>query len=701
MLILRFLSLITVLLLPFDIYANSLRPAQTLIVIDNSAADKITLDFSWRNKIILKSALAAASGEISAAVKFNDLDLGEFPLLREKIMPVSFISGIIKNGDLTLVKEDIYSIKGTLEIESLKFSYPIQQFPVKNANDNLIFQGNLSLSGLFNLPVLPTKDFLGESSYFLKGETKTIEIQNSPLLDTLYGINAEFTCDNKKFAFAITDSTYPQKVYSSPSDQEIKTPKTNKLSVKGEILYGQDKSFLLEAKTALPFSQFITAVQEIQKMPFQYRGSGEIALNSIVKGVLGEKISDYHIDYTITAAAVGDFTNINASGFVKTDALIAEEISLNYKDIPLKAKARVDNFASPDITLSLDTGQLNINAQANYHSPIIDVTALSIKGNQTNLTSKAYIDLTAPVKVKIEGLGSIDCQEIIALLPSFKLSYPFLEKLNPQGNLSLKFLIEGNMLPTDWTIKVAAVSKELNIYNIAAQETTIELYRDKNEITISPLTAVIGGGETELRAKFDFLNNWVTFNAAATDIELNQIRDYLKLKNKTLEGKLSLEIYLQNAGIAQWNKLSGEGKVLIHDGNLWQFNLLKGLGEILYIPSFETIIFDQGYSNLIFEGENIVFKDLKLTSPQITIQGEGTLSTKGDINIKLSPQLSPLLISESNELQNLINHFLGKSALGVELTGTIGKPKYNVTSIFTSPVKGITGILESILGGDR
>ncbi|MBU1121833.1 MAG: AsmA-like C-terminal domain-containing protein [Candidatus Omnitrophota bacterium] len=677
----------------FFLPAHALAQTPVSIFIDTSYPSQLKAEFIWEDKLILKSTYDKTTKEISAAIKVKNLDLDVFSPLIKNIEFISLHTGAI-TGNLYLEKENTYFVKGNLKIENLGFTYPSKYLHFASANEDLEFKGNLSLTILAPLPETLSTTTLAQSLYSIQGEIYKSEITNVPLFDNFSNINADFNLDREKVSFNITECLYPQKVYF-PS--KIKTTKTNRISAKGDLSYTKDKPFSLQIKTALGLEQLLEAANDIKKLPFQYDGVGFIELETLIKGNISTKPLAYHVDYNITNASFKDITNISTRGFIKNNHLIIEESTADYKGIPFDIRGRLDSFNAPQIELSINTGLLNANIKAQANKNLIDITELTINKDGINIISKAYLELSDPLTIKIEGFGEINSEKTIAILKYLKIDHPLIKRLNPIGNLSFKFQIEGNNDIREWTMKVAGAGKNINIYNIKAQELTIELYRDKNEITISPLTATIDDGQFELRAKLDFVNTNATLNITAINIDLAQLKDYLNLKNKTIEGKLSGRVYLHNNSLSNWEKLNGEGSVSVVEGNLWQFNLLKGLGEILYIPDFETIIFDKGYSDLVLKDENIVFKNLELNSDQINFKGEGKISVKGDIDFKLYPELSPLIISDSHELQNLIGQFLGKSGLGVEIKGTLKKPKYQVSPIFSSPLEGIKTIFEGIL----
>jgi hypothetical protein len=181
------------------------------------------------------------------------------------------------------------------------------------------------------------------------------------------------------------------------------------------------------------------------------------------------------------------------------------------------------------------------------------------------------------------------------------------------------------------------------------------------------------------------------------DLELSRLRQEINLKNSNLSGILSLDAKLENDGLSQWNKMTGNGKVTIKEGNIWEINFLKGLGQFLFIPEFESIVFEEGYSDLLFKDENIIFENTELKSTKMTLRGQGRISTKGDLNFILVSEFNPNLISASESLNKIISSILSKNTLAIELNGTLAKPTYKIKPTVFSNFEGIKDLLEGIL----
>ncbi|MBU1133556.1 MAG: hypothetical protein KJ569_01440, partial [Candidatus Omnitrophica bacterium] len=396
---------------------------------------------------------------------------------------------------------------------------------------------------------------------------------------------------------------------------------------------------------------------------------------------------------------------IQAKGFFRKDELILEAGCLNYKGIPWEVKGDVRDFSHPKIKLNAANSLLSLEAKAEYNKEEWVVEELILQGKDTKIFAKGSIALKEKPQIKIEGAGYIEFNDILEVIKAFNLNYTQLTKLNPHGKLNAKFIVSGGTDAKNLEIKLAGKSEKLSIYDLWLSKVNIELYKDKNTLTISPFLANLGEGKIEFRGKFDFLTNNATVNLIANRVELKNLMEQLNLKNKKLAGKLSFEAYLENDKFPKWDRFNGQGSIQIEEGNIWEINFLRGLGEFLFIPDFEEIKFSQGYSDIFFKEGSIILENLELTSSQMSLTGGGKIIVKppyhppikGDVDFLLFPEFNSGLISASVGLKKTITDFLGKSGLAIEIKGTFNKPKYKIKSLLFSPLKRITDFFEGLL----
>ncbi len=403
---------------------------------------------------------------------------------------------------------------------------------------------------------------------------------------------------------------------------------------------------------------------------------GNIKLLGYLK-ILEQEL-DYHINYQIKDgyfSKLKNFKEIQAKGFLKNNKLLLSKSNLIYKNLPLEATAQIEDFSSPKIDLEITSKPCNLRVKAYADEKTLEVSEFIIEGKDTEITTQASIGLGNPW-VEIQGEGYTSFGDLIGIGNSFKPEPSSLAKLNPQGSLDLKFTIIKKSNQNKVKIELSSTSEQLKIKDFKVKNIKVELLRDGNKLSISPLSAEVSGGEINLKGVIDLSNNKGNLSVTADNIDIGQAMHELNVEGKTPRGRLSFETNLRSLDLFKWKNLLGEGKILISEGDIYQINFLKGLGKFLSIPDFENIVFKRAYSDLFFQGQEIFFENFQLTATQMDIEGKGKITTVGNIDFLLFPQFSQELINSSKGLQKYLTALLGEGTFSVSIKGTIKKPVY-------------------------
>lgn len=441
----------------------------------------------------------------------------------------------------------------------------------------------------------------------------------------------------------------------------------------------------LEGGFSSTLTKAVAVAKSFKDFPFTYTGKGMADISFAIKGNPQKNNLDYSIDYHIRDAEIKDLKSIEANGTIKNDALILKNATASWKDKPLEFSGTMENFPSPEIALNIKGDIFNIEAQAKYTKDLLTIKALTIKAKSSKLSTYGSVELKKQA-LELKGVGIIVLDDVSDILKFFEVSFSPLNTLRPQGVLSAKFAITGGFTMPTWGVKLTGFSEKIRVGKLAVEALKFELLRDKDKLILSPLVARLAQGAIDIRTKFDFPNKKAIANIVANDVDLSELNKQLKWEGKKLAGKLSLEAYLENNGLKEWEKLDGYGKIELKEGNIWELNFLTGFGEYLFIPDFAEIPFKEGYSDLLFKADKVIFENLRLHSFQMDLEGAGTITRSGNIHFMLLPQFNPDLIAASEGLRKITTHFLGKSGLLIEIQGTLAKPTYTTKPLLFSPL---------------
>lgn len=740
---------------------------------------EVNFKLKWLDTILSQGVYYFNTSKLKINCLLYNINLTEF---------TPYINGLQLNQGLLTKADIIWEINATHN-----FQGKIQLNNLAITQNNKEFQGNLTAD--FSAAISP---LLKKTSYYIDGALENGQLNNLPIINTLYNVSTRFNLDGEKINFlnfsgyltpllnkkenylaakgAITYIGEPtiiletqgnmqtarfikimNQLSSNPIWKTITTNNTGTIDFKGNLnsnltkkeisylfnytlknadintikninaqgvlekniltfskcsfnyknidflvngaindLSGQDKTLVVDFQSESALNKFIILLNELggSSLPFLStlkNPGGNLAITGKVEGKLHEKLFQYTINYQLNNGQINDLSQIQAQGIIDNTKFLIKSCSLNYKNFPFTLLGNIENFSSPKISLVAQSDLLTVVFLADSLSNNIIIKELSLKSPNSKVISQGNMKTDSPFQINLTGKGNLNLTDIIKITNILNpKTQPALTKLNPQGVFNLEFTAKKDT-PSDWQIKVKGLSDKLTIYNINGQNVSFDLLSNKNELIISPLLAKVINGKLDLRSKFDFKNNKAVFNVIANDISLSQLQKEVNLgkKAKDITGMLNLQADFENSSLTQWDKLSGDGKITISNGNFCHINFLKGLGEFLFIPDFEDIKFKKGYSDIIFKKDAILFDDLEMQSTEMSLKGAGKIYLDGKIDFMLFPEFNPMVVAASSGLQKVFTGILGKSGLVIKAEGTLLKPKYSTKPLLFSPIQGI------------
>ncbi|MDD4954615.1 MAG: AsmA-like C-terminal region-containing protein [Candidatus Omnitrophica bacterium] len=636
---------------------------------------KITSKLSWQDKLTVNAKYNSSSKELRASVMLKEIQLNEFNNYFPKL---ALKNGYLKDARVNIEGIENYSIKADANLNNIELAK--EKAEIKG-DIHTVMQFNTGKEGLV---------------YRISGNLTNGELKLPPYLENLTAMEAAFTFDGKKLQL----SNLTAGLLTEGTDKEKETQIKIAIDAAAEVNF-ETSQVAIKAKANPQLSDFIKTLKNLNinnlkaLKNFNYEDGGSLSLDADIKTSLKNESFEYYIDYNLKNAGYKELKNIRAKGFIANNKFLAEEYSFRHKGILWQGKLELNGFNSPDIRLTANNELLNAVLTAKQLDGLLAIKDLTIKTKNSHLKSEGGYHKEKK-ELELQGLAYIELSEIIPLLDAYGIKIQWLKKADPSGALNTKFLIKGPLNPNEWQVKLAGLGEKLKIYGIDAKEAKLELYRDKDLLIMSPLVADVAQGKIDLRAKIDSVNKKLVINTLITDLDLEVLRKELKLKNSSLSGILSMDLNFENASLSSFDKMDGSGKVSIHKGNIWEINFLKGMGEFLFIPEFEEIAFEEGYSDLTLKGENIVFENIELKAPEMTLKGKGRLSLKGDLNFLLISEFNPNLVSASQGLKKFFTNILGQTSLAIELKGTVKKPSYDVKPVIFSDLEGFKKVFEDI-----
>lgn len=224
---------------------------------------------------------------------------------------------------------------------------------------------------------------------------------------------------------------------------------------------------------------------------------------------------------------------------------------------------------------------------------------------------------------------------------------------------------------------------------------------DGTGLDLSQISAHVGGGDINARFSLQPEAEGAPFHVdlKVRNAEADQLITESGGPSGVLQGKL--EGTLQADGkTADADALSGAGELVLHDGQIKQYNLLVALGQIFQIDELTQLHLEQAEAKYHLSPGVVNIDELVLRSTNIRLSATGTVTFRGKLHLS-----SQLAINEKvrGQLPKALRANFqpttepGYSAVDFEVSGTVERPKTNLLERVVG--RDLKDLVNSFFGG--
>lgn len=309
----------------------------------------------------------------------------------------------------------------------------------------------------------------------------------------------------------------------------------------------------------------------------------------------------------------------------------------------------------------------------------------SLKGQYLNssfdLTGNVQIPENAPPIFDLGGIIDLDLEDLRKIAPEIESK---LQDLKPTGRLNIAGTLKGPL--ADWkdlNINAKAKAPLISLAGYRLNDLAITYNQDNRLLQQCDILATVYDGKfqadssAKLTAGFPFI-----LTASLVDTNLVKLKKDTALKDKDLAGYLSSRVQMEG-NLNDLDTIRGQGSLNIQDGNIWQLNLLRGLGVLLFIPEFSRISFVAAQGDFTIRDQKVSTENFELASEEVGILCDGWVDFAGKLNFDITAQFSQKAIEESNSIKKALTTILSQTNdyLTIKLTGSLKEPKYAIVPL--------------------
>jgi len=372
------------------------------------------------------------------------------------------------------------------------------------------------------------------------------------------------------------------------------------------------------------------------------------------------------------------------------------EINFKYSGLPYKTTGALTNFKSPSVQLELSSRDLSLESTFAINQKLIKLSKLQGQYLNSKFSVRGDIDTTEPSSLVADLSGQLNIN-LADIKEPFKKFKDQLERIKPEGTMDAQFRLRGNINDLkSCTVEAGFSSSSLSAYGLKAQKFFLNYSQADGLVAISPLHLSLYDGTIEANAKMNLNSENLPFwiSADIQGVKLEKLKLDTAAGEKDIAGAITAQVKL-NGFSNDLSKLSGAGQINITEGKLWQLDLFKGLGALLFAKDFSQIIFREGLCGFSIQDKYIFTDNLKLKSNITDLTGSVKIGFDSSIDASLNVQILNEMVPLSGTFKDITTAILGQTGrFGViKISGTLKEPKYKFQPAVKDIIKGIKNIL--------
>ena len=418
--------------------------------------------------------------------------------------------------------------------------------------------------------------------------------------------------------------------------------------------------------------------------------SGEIDLNGHIE--LDEIKRQENPRFNVTAKLKN--ASLKLTDFDQEISAISADVSaennyLGWKNLTFSmghlkdfnSSGSLENFAEPKIKLNLSNPLLEAKADILSKADRLEIGSLDVNSLDSRINIKGSLNLVNKENPSLAiGMeAKLNLSNLSKWLPEMGER---IKQLNPRGIIGLKTKINGPLKRLgDCAITLAADSESLKINNLTFTNLKLKFNQADNLIDNLILDADTYGGKLIIDGTGQaYAKNFnLDLNGKVQNMSLEKLKADLGLKDQEMSGDINSNFKLNIKNPVE-NNITGDGRIEIKNGNIWQMRPFEGLAQLLVIREFSKINFKEGYAVFSIKRNRIYTEDLALTNPQMNLLAVGSLGFDGSLDFTVNCKFSEEYLKHSSDLRKTITGFFTQMQeyATIQVSGDVKNPEYKI-----------------------
>jgi hypothetical protein len=389
------------------------------------------------------------------------------------------------------------------------------------------------------------------------------------------------------------------------------------------------------------------------------------------------------------AQKFGPLEDVRGKFYFTPDNLSLKGARFKYLEVPYALDLSVKNFNSPDISLVLSGDSLNLKSVFAVNKNRVNIKGISGKCFNSDFAAAGSFD-TASSLADISGSVELNLEDLNKISEKIKDQ---LSSIKPGGNLHIKFNLTGDVRDIKACKADAQASGgRVSLYGLNGTDLACYYHQEGGIAELPFLNFSFYGGKVSASAKADLNLENLPFSLglAITGAKLEELKADTAVRDRDVSGIIDAQLKASGA-LTDFTKLSGNGSLSLAKGKLWELNIFRGLGKLLFVKEFAQMVFHKGSCNFIIKDSAVSTGDFILESNVAYLYGRVKLGFDGSIDALVNMDVIDKLVPLSGGIKEIATDLLVKSwkVFGISVTGTLKEPKYKLKPFADSIINNL------------
>lgn len=336
--------------------------------------------------------------------------------------------------------------------------------------------------------------------------------------------------------------------------------------------------------------------------------------------------------------------------------------------------ATLTGFKTPVCDVKAIARDMTLEARLNKTDNTLDIPSFKAGVKKSRLEGSGQYDLTTAA-LHLNAAGDINIPD----LKEWASDKAVFEKpLDLNGLCRIRIDATGPAKDwTSWKINSNVTSQALRMKGFTIKDVTLNYTQTAGQGFINFLNFTAYNGPGVVRGRLDLRakESRYTLTGEIKGLDLALLKnDIPDIKDKAFYGSLNIQAIAEGNG-ADTKSISGQGQLVITNGNIWDFNPLRGLGDFIFIPRFNTLSFSHATGDFLIKEGWLTTDNLELMGQNVEILIRGRIGFDGTLELLAATQI-PTTGPGQSPIGDVITQAGGMTA--IKITGTIEKPQYKL-----------------------